>query len=352
MKIELLNGFTRVNPQDTANEFSLEGRKRRGRQAMQKIKGRKKMRLRQAQNPTRQAVQKTRERAVERNNPQRMSKSRVNAMAERRARSSSRRLTPQQQVINSYNVDGYTLNGGDANYFLKDNAIYSDAQLEQMNFPAGLVAGAIANKLGKGKGKKKRSKGIPRADRKAQRKQARADKRADRRQEREDRKQRRVDDRQDARRTRRTDRQEAQRLRQEQRQANKLARQQARQDRKLAQTQARQQDNIIKAEARAGAVESGDTFGQRAGGLFSNLGEGAKNLVSNNPQLRAGIFENIEDITGVDLGQPNTTGRGFEDDQYTFDDNIPEQSFLEKYKIPLLVGGGLIGAYYLTKKKK
>ena len=55
MKIELLNGFTRVNPQDTANEFSLEGRKRRGRQAMQKIKGRKKMRLRQAQNPTRQA---------------------------------------------------------------------------------------------------------------------------------------------------------------------------------------------------------------------------------------------------------------------------------------------------------
>ncbi len=339
MKIELLNGFTRVNPQDTQNEFTLEGRKRRGQKAIRKA--RQKLRQRSSENPTRERIEVSRSRAVERNNPQRMSKSRVNQMTERRAKAGTRRLTPQQQVINSY-----TLNG-DANYFIKDNAVYSDAQLEQkeMNFPMALVGSVIAGKMGKGK----KSKGIPRADRKKARKQARIDKRKARRLERETKKQGRVDDRQEARRTTRTDRQEAKRKRQEQRQQMKLAKQQAKQDRKLAQTTARQQDNIIKAQAKAGAVESGDTFGQRAGSLLSNVGEGAKNLISNNPEARGLVGDFIEDRTGINIGGRQAgAGIPFDDDYEDFE----QESFIEKYKMPLLIGGGLVGAYLLMNKGK
>lgn len=339
MKIELLNGFTRVNPKNTANVYNLEGRHR-----SRKMKKRRLMRSLSPENRERMQMRAQRMQARKKQMPLTSiasDKASRRARMEERARVRNKRMNPQQM-----------LRGFDANYTLKDNAIYSDTELLQ--FPG---AGLLARRLMK-RGKK--GKGIPRVAtrgavnpmtgqtieqqaplRGKAKRQARRDKRrADREAKRSTRKQAR----RDARRQKRTDRQEARRMRQEQRQQNKLARVQARQDRKLAQTEARQQDNIIKAQAKAGATESGQTFGQKVGDFFGNVGEGAQNLLANNPGLRAGVFENIEDVTGIDPNQFVTDETG--------EEVIQDQSFFDKYKIPLLIGGVGIGAFLLTRKKK
>tara|TARA_Y100001937_G_scaffold128198_1_gene202948 strand:- start:87 stop:1103 length:1017 start_codon:yes stop_codon:yes gene_type:complete len=338
MKIELLNGFTRVNPKDTANVYNLEGRHR-----SRKMKKRRLMRSLSPENRERMQMRAQRMQARKKQMPLTSiasDKASRRARMEERARVGNKRMNPQQM-----------LRGYDVNYNLKDNAIYSDTELLQ--FPG---AGLLARRLMKGK----KSKGIPRVAKRGAvnpitgqtieqqvplrgqaKRQARRDKR---RADREAKKSTRKQARRDVRRQKRTDRQEARRMRQEQRQQNRLARTQARQDRKLAQTEARQQDNIIKAQAKAGATESGQTFGQKVGDFFGNVGEGAQNLLANNPGLRAGVFENIEDVTGIDPNEFIDTKSG--------EEVTEDQSFFDKYKIPILIGGLGIGAFLLTRKKK
>ena len=327
MKIELLNGFTRVNPQDTANVYNLEGRSK-GRRIRRRIKKRPtaETRERMMARASRQA-QRMKEPSLV---PMRMDKATQRARMEERARVGNKRMNPQQM-----------LRGFDSNYFLKDNAIYSDTELLQ--FPG---AGLLAKRALKKRSGKTTPGGVPVAPGQQKGKAGRRARRRLRKLERQGRKDMRRDDRQEARRTKRTDRQEARRKRQEQRQAMRLARSQARQDRKLAQTQARQQDNILKAQAKSDAISSGQTFGQKVGDFFGNVGEGASQLLANNPDLRAGIFENVEDITGVDAGQ------FFDDTQSGADIQDQPQSFFDKYKIPIIIGGLGIGAFLLTRKKK
>ena len=358
MKIELLNGFTRVNPTDTQNTFNLEGRDQRRKRKLRRQRRRNTSQL----NPQSKARSQARsvKQSIRQSQPSLVTKSRnpskqeILAIRSERNRRGNTRRNSQQMLI-----DGY-----DANVTLKDNAIYSDSELLQ--FPG---AGLLASKLLKG-GKKKKSKGIPRAkgelSRADQRRKRKGDRKALRRLE----KQKRVDDRQDSRRTKRTDRQDAKIKRQQQRQAMKLAKQQAKQDRKLAQTEARQQDNIIKAQAKAGAIASGDTFGARIGdavgnvgegakGLYSgfgsaigDVGEGAKGLLSNNPNLLSKVGDFVSDTTGIEIDDYIPGIDPYDD----FDDldtkSKTDESFISKYKIPLLVGGGLVGVYFLTKGKK
>jgi len=340
MKIELLNGFTRVNPQDTKNVYNLEGprsRKQRRLKKQSRLSARP-MIIAKSNRPIMdpEVMKQRKERRMARRrslstpgmDPEVIRQRKEKRMARRsmstpdQIRSNfkaSRRLNPQQMLM-----------GYDVNYFLKDNALYTDAEL----LPSDVENLDILKKLAK----RKKSRGIKRASRKADRRQRRADKK----QARKDARIERREDRQEARRTRRTDRQEAKRVRQEQRQASKLARTQARQDRKLAQTEARQQDNIIKAQAKADQTASGGTFGAKAGEFLSNIGDTASQFLSQNPQIKAGIFENIEDQTGLML------------DPLVDDPTIPDEepSFIEKYKIPLIIGGLGVGAYLFTRKKK
>jgi len=417
MKIELLNGFTRVNPQDTANVYNLEGRRSRrmsrknplvrakqvarSRQSiidpeiMEQRKARRMARRssRQSmmdpeimeQRKARRMARRSRRMSAQDLSPEvremraermqrkaermkqrslaptgaRMSKASMRANLEDRNRVGMRRMTPQKMVMSGYNI----MSGFDSNYFLKDNAIYSDTELLQ--FPG---AGLLARRLMKGKGKQKgRKRGIFRKKQQAQQmptlqprsavnpitgetleqqaplkgKAKRQARRDARRQAREDKKSTRKQARRDARRQRRTDRQEAKRMRQAQRQENRAARVQARQDRKLAQTEARQQDNILKAQAKADAKASGDTFGQKIGDFFGSAGETAGQLLSQNPQLRNLAQDFVEDRTGIDLGDDVETRSG-----------VDEQSFIDKYKVPIILGAVGIGAYLYTKKKK
>ena len=272
----------------------------------------------------------------------RMSKASMRANLEDRNRIGNTRMTPQKMVMSGYNI----MSGFDSNYFLRDNAIYSDTELLQ--FPG---AGLLARRLMKGKGKQKgRKRGIFRRKQQAQQMptlQPRgavnpitgdicrapagalqiSARRDARRQAREDKRSTRKQARRDARRQRRTDRQEAKRMRQAQRQENRAARVQARQDRKLAQTEARQQDNILKAQAKADAKASGDTFGQKIGDFFGSAGETAGQLLSQNPELRNFAQDFVEDQTGIELGDDVETRAGVE-----------EQSFIDKYKVPLISG--------------
>ncbi len=344
MRIELLNGFTRVNPTDTQNVYSLQGNNRK----LARRKRREKRREnRQAMTAPTQMTMARQARSAQRETP--------GTIAIRKQRQARRQQPRESMAMNRRLTQQQMLMGYDVNYFLKDNALYDDTSLMPVDnalnvaLPVGLVAGAL-------KKRKKRKKGIPRAEGQAsdsgeveqtgrERRQAR---RAKRKSDRRARKIERREDRQDDRRTRRTDRQEARRKRQEQRQAMRLARAQARQDRKLAQTQARQEDNIIKAQARAGATESGQTFGARAGEFLSNVGETAGQLLADNPNVRIGVQEFIEDSTGLRAGAL-LPGDDFTDD-FTADDEFTEKSFFEKYGI-LLLGAGAVGVYLLTKKK-
>ena len=339
MRIELLNGFTRVNPTDTQNVYSLQGDNR-------KLARRKRRERRRENRQARTApTQMIMARQAQRETP--------GTTAIRKQRQARRQQPRDSMAMNRRLTQQQMLMGYDVNYFLKDNALYDDTNLmpvdTALNLPVGLVAGAL-------KKRRKKKKGIPRAEGQAsesgeveqtgrERRQAR---RAKRKSDRRARKIERREDRQGDRRTRRTDRQEARRKRQEQRQAMRLARAQARQDRKLAQTQARQEDNIIKAQARAGATESGQTFGARAGEFLSNVGETAGQLLADNPNVRIGVQEFIEDSTGLRAGAL-LPGDDFTDD-FTADDDFQEKSFFEKYGI-LLLGAGAVGVYLLTKKK-
>ena len=342
MKIELLNGFTRVNPKNTANVYNLEGkkmRKRRKRRSMtpetkQRIANRASRMKKRAQNLP--LISDSTDRAT------------MRSRAEERARVGNKRMNPQQMVMSGF----------DSNYFLKDNAIYSDTELLQFPGMALLASkatkgiGKLAKSKSKGsKGARQtaRSMGIPRVETREAvnvltgERLEQQEPELTRKQKRQSRRDKRREDRRATRRTRRMDRQEAKRKRQEQRQAMRLARAQARQDRKLAQTEARQQDNIIKAEARAGATESGQTFGQKVGDFFGQAGQGASQALKNLAQSQE-FQDQFQDRTGID---PSFL---LSDEQAEI--TPPEENFFEKNKIPLLIAGGGLAIYLFTRKKK
>ena len=326
MRIELLNGFTRVNPTDTQNVYSLQGKNRK----LARRKRREKRRENRQAMPAQ--AQRTMARQAQRETPA--------TMAIRKQRQARRQQPRESMAMNRRLTQQQMLMGYDVNYFLRDNALYDDTNLMPVDTALNLPLGILKRKKKRGS-----QKDIPRVKKGRERRQERREKR---RSDREAKKIERREDRQEARRTRRTDRQEAKRTRQEQRQAMRLAKAQAKQDRKLAQTQARQEDNIIKAQAKAGAIESGQTFGARAGEFLSNVGETAGQLLSDNPNLRIGVQEFIEDSTGLRPGAL-LPGDDFTDDFSAVD--VPtEKSFFEKYGI-LLLGAGAVGVYLLTKKK-
>jgi flagellar biosynthesis GTPase FlhF len=258
-------------------------------------------------------------------------------------------MNPQQMLMGGF----------DSNYFLKDNAIYSDTELLQFPGMALLASRATKGKgkIGKllkrkGKGSKAgqaRSMAIPRIKSREAvnvltgERLEQQEPELTRKQKRQSRRDKRREDRRATRRTRRMDRQEAKRKRQEQRQSMRLARAQARQDRKLAQTEARQQDNIIKAEARAGATESGQTFGQKVGDFFGQAGQGASQALKNLAQSQE-FQDQFQDRTGIDPS--------FLLSDQQADITPPEESFFEKNKIPLLIAGGGLAIYLFTRKKK
>ena len=156
MKIELLNGFTRVNPQDTANVYNLEGRRSRrmsrrnplararqvARSSRQSIIDPEIMEQRKARRMARRSRRMSaqdlspevremraerRQRKAERMKQRslaptgsRMSKASMRANLEDRNRIGNTRMTPQKMVMSGYNI----MSGFDSNYFLRDNAIY------------------------------------------------------------------------------------------------------------------------------------------------------------------------------------------------------------------------------------
>ena len=60
------------------------------------------------------------------------------------------------------------------------------------------------------------------------------------------------------------------------------------------------------------------------------------------PQLRNLAQDFVEDQTGIDFG----------DDVETRSAGVDEETFIDKYKVPIILGAVGIGAYLFTKKKK
>ena len=180
-----------------------------------------------------------------------------------------------------------------------------------------------------------------RLQRRAKRRELTAqERRAKRRDERRTRKAERQAKRQEARASRKEARRQARQDRQTARQEARAERQRTRQEARTERRESRREGRWSFGEAFAGVVETfGDTIGDklgiggddsetRAGGGFGGGGL-IDNLVDEG-------FDVLEDATGVDL-------KSEEIDDTTEKSAIP---------LPLIIGGGLVGAYLLTQNKK
>jgi len=371
MKLSALNGFARVNPTDTVNEVDLQGHTP-GHTDMNAVPVG--MILRKAKRKLGKASRKEKRQA---------------RREERRARREQRRM---QEQTNFY-VDGEQIFSSlDDNNARKKilgqrlDQLFDRAEktnnprtkekiiklMERLKTLQGSTNGRITNFMGNTgasieemngfalQGKKEReARKKRRQEAKRKRQQARQEKKALKDQAKKKRLEKRARRREltgqerrakrrDERRTRKAERQ---RQRQEARKSRQDARRQARQDRQTARQEARAERQRQRQEARAGrggfgdALKSGiDVFGDK---IADKIGLGGDDLA----QTKGGVetvntgggfldnlidqgLETLEDETGLDL---------------TKDAPDEEKSNMT---LPLIIGGGLVGAYLLTQNKK
>ena len=337
MKLEALQGFLRVNPQNTVNKVDLQGRRER------KIKRRESALARKRR---RAAIQEARmeRRAAMRSMPMLAMRPQMNVdraeklrreVSEARIKNAVGNMSMQVgDILNAIesreNPTEFILNAPGARQARKAARRFKRRQRQQKRTDRRNRRQARKKSRGIARGERqitRQAKRQARLERRERRKQMTgAERRADRRKQRQDKRAERQKQRQDARQARKDKRRDARLARQESRQQAKLDRKQARLDKR--------EGGVLK--------EFFSTAGETVSNIFGGDDQGGG---SGGGGFFSDAVDRFEDATGIDVP--------FNDQETETRDKAlggQEDTGISKLILPLAIGGAAL--LFLTNKNK
>jgi len=322
MKLEALQGFLRVNPQNTVNDVSLQGKKQRRKKkrqsALSKARSTAKRAVRQKVSGARQAV---------------------------RQKASSLQVPARVAAIRQKRQ----MNGGSIKNAIGGMEMSVNDMLMQPGTGRGILDGNMYGSLnGPGRAARKAARAAKKQARQAKR-QDRKKKTADRRASRSTRRDERLaakQQRQATREERQQGRQDKKAERQDARAARRLERQESRQEAKRLRQEQRQ---LRRNERRGDGGVLRDVFGnitETAGEIFGGGDDGGGFFSEGG--AGAGFAESFEDATGFDfpLGQddPESSLRSGDGEPIEDESSLPI--------VPIAIGAAVVGYIALSGKGK